>query len=84
MRVKNSTDVVNNKLCKIKIDQVVTCETLTYSKFLLLGGGGRLKPKNQRFATDFHSKKQKQKVGGRKRIHFLKALFKTYSKINVW
>ena len=27
---------------------------------------------------------QKRKVGGGKCIHFLKALFKTYSKINVW
>ena len=27
---------------------------------------------------------QKLKVGGGKSVHFLKGLFKTYSKINVW
>ena len=48
-----------------------------------LGGGVKAKMN----ATDFHSKSSISETkgrGGGKSIHFMKALFNTYSKINVW
>ena len=53
------------------------------------GGGGEVKAKITKSVVSqqiFIQKalSQKRKVGGGKCIHFLKALFKTYSKFNVW
>ena len=52
-------------------------------------GAGGLKPKNQSFRNRFSFKKlylrnKRWGGGGDKSMYFLKALFKTYSKINVW
>ena len=54
-----------------------------------LGGGGGVKAKTKKSVVLQQiliqkALSQKGEVGGGKCIHFMKALFKTYSKINVW
>ena len=52
----------------------------------MLGGGGEAKIKKSVISQQIFIQKalsQKRKAGRGKSIHFLKALFNTYSKINV-
>ena len=56
---------------------------------LLVGWGGGVKAKTTKSVDVQHifvlkGMSQKQKVGGGKSIHFMEALFKTSSSINVW